>query len=152
MTDCNICSYTRDSRIDAVITELDSEIENALSSPTDHETWTRLTERLVAMKRSFYVPISETTIAQIAMRGGEANQLWETLHRLTKTERTDINRCAVVKSTELWSELIQFVETAYDVYSEVVSSPEGQKSPLSCGASGRVTPALSSPSPTKRVK
>ena len=110
----------------------------------------RLTERLVAMKRSFYVPISETTIAQIAMRGGEATQLWKTLHRLTQTERTDINRCAVVKSAELWLELVQFVETAYDVYTEVV--PDGQKSPLSCGVSGRITPALSSPSPTKRVK
>lgn len=151
MTDCNMCSYSFDS-IDAVIIELEREIENALSSPTDQETWTRLTERLVAMKRSFYVPISETTIAQIAMRGGEATQLWKTLHRLSQTERTDVNRCAVVKSTELWSELVQFVETAYDVYTEVVTSPDGQKSPLSCGVSGRITPALSSPSPTKRVK
>jgi len=104
------------------------------------------------MQRSFYVPIADTAIAQIAMRGDEANQLWETLHRLTKTERTDVNRCAVVKSIELWSELIQFVETAYDVYSEVVSSPEGQKSPLYCSVSGRVTPALSSPSPPRKVK
>jgi hypothetical protein len=151
MPDCDRCSYTLDS-IDTVIIELEREIENALSSPTDQETWTRLTERLVAMKRSFYVPISETTIAQIAMRGGEATQLWKTLHRLTQTERTDVNRCAVVKSTELWSELVQFVETAYEVYSEVVNSPDGRKSPLFCGVSGRITPALSSPSPTKRVK
>jgi hypothetical protein len=151
MPDCDRCSYTLDS-IDTVIIELEREIENALSSPTDQETWTRLTERLVAMKRSFYVPISETTIAQIAMRGGEATQLWKTLHRLTQTERTDVNRCAVVKSTELWSELVQFVETAYEVYSEVVNSPDGRKSPLLCGVSGRITPALSSPSPTKRVK
>lgn len=147
-------SYSADG-IDMTITTIERAIKETLASPTNKGKWTELAGRLGVMQRSVCAPVVDTNIAKIAMRGEAANKLWKALHILTQTEKTDVNRCAVVKSIELWSELVQLVENAYAVYSDVFDTEcrSSRNSPVLINVTGRVTPTpASSPSPPKRIK